>query len=236
MAIVKKISPFKSGTTGWGSLSNMQKGGIASAGFSALGVGISGHLQNKQRQSDLDAAKAQQEIEMNAFRNLDTSNAYAGYENQYSENVFEDLTVNQQQSQFLAQQQQQNTANTMSQYSSAAGNSGIAALAQAMANQNQKANQQNSASIGAQESQNQKLAAQGALQVQKGEDKAQLTRLQGASESRLLEYQKSQGLLAYSTGQVVADQQAISQASQNRVDMFGNIISAGSQAYVASQV
>ena len=54
----------------------------------------------------------------------------------------------------------------MSQMSAAAGGSGIAALAQSMANQGALQAQKASASIGAQESQNQKLAAEGEQKIQ----------------------------------------------------------------------
>ena len=89
-------------------------------------------------------------------------NAYAGMKNQFEdmENAFEDLTVNTQQAEFEAQQNQQNQANILSQMSGAAGGSGIAALAQSMANQGALQAQKASASIGAQEAQNQKLAAE----------------------------------------------------------------------------
>jgi len=91
------------------------------------------------------------------------------FKNPYAENVFEDLTVNQQQSQFQAQQGAQQRANILGGLRGAAGGSGIAGLAQSMANQGQLQTQQISASIGQQESANQRLMAQGAQQRQTGE-------------------------------------------------------------------
>ena len=64
------------------------------------------------------------------------------------QNTYEDLTVNQQQAQFTAQQQAQGFANTMEGLRGAAGGSGIAALAQSLAGQQSLAAQQASASIG----------------------------------------------------------------------------------------
>ena len=95
-------------------------------------------------------------------------NPYENMENKYkyTENVYEDLTVNQQQAQFQAQQGSQQRANIMQSMKGAAGGSGIAALAQSMANQGQLQTQKISASIGMQEAQNQKLKAQGAQRVQ----------------------------------------------------------------------
>ena len=82
------------------------------------------------------------------------------------ENTFEDLTVNQQQAQFQAQQGNQQRADIMQKLKGAAGSSGIAGLAQAMANQGQLQTQRISASIGAQESQNQMASARGAATIQ----------------------------------------------------------------------
>jgi len=90
----------------------------------------------------------------NAFEGQ--KNAYEGMKNQMEgvENAMEDLTVNTQQAEFEAQQNAQNQANIMSQMSGAAGGSGIAALAQSMANQGALQAQKASASIGAQEADN----------------------------------------------------------------------------------
>ena len=80
------------------------------------------------------------------------------------ENAFEDLTVNTQQNEMIAQQQNQQQANIMQQMQGAAGGSGIAALAQAMANQGSQNIQQNMASVGQQEQANQMAKARAAEQ------------------------------------------------------------------------
>ena len=99
----------------------------------------------------------------------DQENVYAGMENKFAgqknafedmENAFEDLTVNTQQADFEAQQNAQNQANIMASMSGAAGGSGIAALAQSMANAGSLQAQKASASIGSQEAENQKKAAE----------------------------------------------------------------------------
>jgi archaellum component FlaC len=95
----------------------------------------------------------------NPLANL--SNQYAGMEN-----TMEDLTVNQLQAEFEAQQNQQSQANILESLRESAGGSGIAGLAQAMAREGQLASQQASASIGMQESDNQRLAAQEAGRIQ----------------------------------------------------------------------
>ena len=102
------------------------------------------------------------------YMGLDTSNLYGDVSNPYAnmQNTMEDLTVNQQQSQFEAQQNQQNQANIMSNMKGAAGGSGVAGLAQAMANQGSQQAQKASASIGQQESANQKAMATEAGKLQ----------------------------------------------------------------------
>ena len=110
-------------------------------------------------------------------------------------NVYEDLTVNQQQAQFQSQQQQQGLASTLSGLQGAAGSSGIAALAQSLAGQQSRNLQAASASIGAQEAANQSLRAQGQLQLERdraigeqyvqGQELARTQTLLGMEQERL---------------------------------------------------
>ena len=66
------------------------------------------------------------EEQKQAYRNITFENPYAGVQNQFAENVFEDLTINQQQAQFQARQGQQQRANIMASLRGAAGTTGIA--------------------------------------------------------------------------------------------------------------
>jgi hypothetical protein len=131
--------------------------GLISGGLNIY-QGIKGSKARKeeQRQANLELAKRKAD-----FEGTDLSNPYANMENAY-----EDLTVNQQQAQFEAQQGQQQRANIMQNMQGAAGGSGVAGLAQAMANQGQQQTARASASIGQQESANQRMAAQGAMNLQ----------------------------------------------------------------------
>ena len=81
-----------------------------------------------------------------AYESFQFTNPYANMQN-----AFEDATVNQQAAQFQAQQQQQALASTMSGMQQAAGSSGIAALAQSLAQQQAANLQASAASIGQQE-------------------------------------------------------------------------------------
>ena len=164
--------------------------------FVALGVAVVGGAtqmiiagqgarkrKEEQRQANMELAKRKA-----AFEGLDTSNPYANLENTY-----EDLTVNTQQAEFAAQQNAQNQANIMAGMNQAAGGSGVASMAQALANQGQLATQQASASIGAQEAANQKLAAQGEARVQQ-------LQAQGKYQSQQMERRKVGDLLGMAQG------------------------------------
>ena len=138
---------------------------VAGAAVVGAGVGIAKAIKGGKDKRKAEREQAAAQAEMNkqkaAFAGLDTSNPYLNMEN-----TMEDLTVNQQQAQFEAQQGQQQRANIMDQMRGAAGGSGVAALAQQMAQSGQLASQQASASIGQQEAANQKLMAQEASNIQ----------------------------------------------------------------------
>ena len=124
-------------------------------------------------------------------------NVYAGAKNQFSniqnqfanlENTAEDLTVNTQAADFEREQFQQSQANLLQNLSGAAGGSGVAGLAQSLANAGAQQARQSSASIGQQESQNQAMAAQqaGANQMAsaQGAQSAEMARAQGAAQQQ----------------------------------------------------
>ena len=130
--------------------------GGAMGDIAAGSAAIYNALANKGRILD-EQTKATREhnIWKNKYTDLDTSNPFSQLENPY-----EDLTINRQAAEFQAQQEQQGLANTMSAMSGAAGGSGIAALAQAMANQQSANLQRASADIGRQERENMMTHAQ----------------------------------------------------------------------------
>lgn len=119
--------------------------------------GVSAFQANRQlKEAQQREQTAQQAFDQSkaAYFAQDVSNPYANMEN-----VYEDLTINQQQADFTAQQQAQGQANIMQSLRGAAGPSGIAALAQSLANQQAQNAQAASASIGAQEANIQQLRA-----------------------------------------------------------------------------
>jgi len=95
------------------------------------------------------------------------------FRNPFAENVFEDLTVSQRAAEFQAQQGLQQRADILQGLRAAAGTSGIAGLAQTLANQGQLQAQAISAGIAEQERANQAARAQGQLQVQAGQQMVQ---------------------------------------------------------------
>ena len=185
----------------------MAVGGLAQIGGSLIG--------GRARRREEAAAKAQMNQRMAEYENMQFENPYENLQN-----TAENLTVNQQQAQFLAQQQQQGLANTMGALQGAAGGSGIAGLAQAMANQQNTNLQQASASIGQQEAANQAIAAQQAAQIQQLEAK-------GAMSVQDMELQRNQTLLGMSQQRLAGAQQARQQATQQLVGGIGNIAAAG---------
>ena len=132
-------------------------GALASAGVAAHGA----NKAKKAAEAKERASRAEMERLKKAYSELDTSNPYKDMEN-----MMEDLTINQKQAQFQKQQFEQTQANTLSQLRQSAGGSGIATVAQAMAQQGQLAAQKASADIGAQEAANQKAERQMAQNLQ----------------------------------------------------------------------
>ena len=116
--------------------------GFIAVGAAALGTATSIYATNKNARIAKDAADASEiernkqqaalKKEMDAYRSMEYKNPFENMEN-----VYEDLTVNQQQAEFQAQQGAQQRADIMQNLRGAAGGSGIAGLAQALANQGQ---------------------------------------------------------------------------------------------------
>ena len=159
---------------------------------------------NKRR---LRTAEADYKTEMGAYRDMEYKNPYA--QNVYSdmENTMEDLTVNQQQAQFQAQESQQSQANILQ--SLQGGGSFNAGNIQALANQGTRAAQQASASIGQQESQNKTLAAREASRLQTMERQGQLKVQSGEAALQQMNADRQATMLGMSMQQVGNAQSAI---------------------------
>jgi len=157
-------------------------------------------------QIERDKEKAKLEEQKKEYKSMEFENIYENMEN-----VYEDLTVNQQQAQFQAQQGSQQRANIMQNLRGAAGSSGIAGLAQSMANQGQLQTQQISASIGQQEAANQRLKASGAANVQ-------MQKLGGEQWVQQQEIDRQGTLLGMQMGATSGANQAHQQAQANQMN------------------
>jgi len=172
----------------------------------SLASGIFGASRAAKAQRKAEAEEKKRRAEMDrlkgVYANLDTSNPFLNMEN-----TMEDLTVNQKQAQFESQQFQQSQANIMSGMRGAAGGSGIAALAQSMAQQGQLNAQRSSASIGRQESANQMASARQAGIIQNKERSGEVM-------SRNWERDKTGTLLGMSQQETAAARNQAAMAEQ----------------------
>ena len=185
----------------------------------------------KRRDAD-EKAKGALNKEIAKFEKLDTSNLQAGAKNMYSnmENVYEDQTINQRAAQFATEKFQQSQSNILDAVQGSGGFN--AGNIQALANQGALSAQGAAADIGRQEAANQSrmLGESSRLQglERQGEDIAMQRRVQGMGESRSLQYQKQQGMLAARTGQAQAAAQARQQGIQNAIGVVSAIGSVAS--------
>ena len=215
--------------------------------------------RQKEQQAILD--RQRQSFQDFQFENpfADIKNPYADlkteFENLYEgmENPYEDLTVNMRAAEFQAEQGAQQRANILSALRGAAGGSGIAGLAQSLANQGAVQAQQISANIGQQEAANQRLAAQGAAQIQQmeragaeqarrlgisreqlvaqGAGQAEQLRMQGAAAVQQAEFGRESTLLGVEYGLLAGANQAEQQAMANQMSAMGMEVDMhGSQA------
>ena len=199
-------------------MSFLMAGISAASGVAKIGMALagSGKRKREQRRAAAELAKRKSAVE-----GLSTANPYKDLEN-----TMEDLTVNTQQADFMAQQNQQNQANIMQSMQGAAGGSGIAGLAQAMANQGALAAQKSSASIGAQEAKNKQLAAQ---------EQARLNTLEARGEARSQDLQKDKaetllGMAQQRKGAADAARQRAKQQMMSGIGSIGGAAMAGIKA------
>ena len=167
------------------------------------------YIGGKKRLARREEAQGAYDQSMQQYFAQDTSNLYANLEN-----TMEDLTVNTQAADFVAQQQAQGLSNIMGSMNQAAGGSGIAALAQSLANQQAQSAQQASVSIGQQESMNQRLTAQQGSRLQELERS-------GAEQSRALKAQLLGEEFQIDANELAASEEAIQAARAARTEAIG---------------
>jgi len=175
--------------------------GAASYGTSFIG-GKKRLARKNEAQGDFDSA-------FSDYMSQDISNMYSNMENPY-----EDLTVNTQEADFLANQNAQGLSNIMGQNRQAAGGSGIAALSQSLAGMQAQGAQRASASIGMQEQRNQQMQARGAENIQNMER-------QGAERAMGRETDRLGTGLGMSQAKLTAAQNDILRAQMQRSEGVG---------------
>ena len=186
--------------------------GMITGGVSGLANIAGGIIGSRKRKREQREAQKQMDMRKAQFEMADTSNLYKDMEN-----TMEDLTVNTQQADFQAQQANQGIANTMNAMQGAAGGSGIAAMAQAMAGQQAQNMRQASVSIGEQEQANQMAERQQAGNLQLYERKGELI-------SRDAEKDKVSTLMGMAQQRSAAANQAKQDATNAIVGGIGGVV------------
>ena len=199
---------------GFSNMSTDQTAGVIGSAVGGVAGILGGIIGGRKRRQEQRAAKQELATQTAAYKSFQFENAFANMEN-----PFEDLTVNTQQAEFQAQQQQQGIANTLDQLRQSGGGMGAAALAQALVGQQQQGLQQISASIGAQEAANARMSAQGAAQMQMAE-------AQGAMAVQGQEFDRESTLLGMSQQRSAAADAARAQATQSLVGGIGSLAGA----------
>lgn len=191
-----------------------QTAGVIGGAASGVAGILGGIIGGRKRRQEQRAAKQELAAQTAAYKNFQFENAFANMEN-----PFEDLTVNTQQAEFQAQQQQQGLANTLDMLRQSGGGMGAAALAQALVGQQRQGMQQISASIGMQESANARMAAQGAAQMQMAEARGEMM-------VQNQEFGRESTLLGMSQQRLAAADAARARATQSLVGGIGSLAGA----------
>ena len=158
-----------------------------------------------------EAQSAKLDEQRQAYREFEFENPFADMEN-----PFEDLTVSQEAARFQMEQGAQQRANVMAGLQGAAGASGIAGLAQALAGQGTMQARQVSTDIARLEAQTPPLAARGAQQVD-------MLQRQGAAAVQQAEFGREGTLLASELGEMAGVRQMMTGAQANQMAGFGSI-------------
>jgi len=149
------------------------------------------------------------ETQKSRYRDFEFKNPYADMEN-----PMEDMTVDMRAADYQRQQGQQQRANILQALQGAAGGSGIAGLAQSMANQGQLQSQQIAAGIGQQERQNTMMERQMAGQID-------MTERGGAAMVQSAEMGRQSTLLGIEYGGMAGANAGVQSAYANQMAGFG---------------
>ena len=200
---------------------------------SSPGKFINALFGGKARRREQRAANEDFGNQMDAWEDQKMTNPYSGVKNPYAdmENVYEDQTVNLKQAEYEKEQSQQAMSNIMQNMQGAAGGSGIAGLAQVLANQGVKQAQQASVSIGQQEQENQARAQAETGRLQQleveGEQKRDLMEREGARMVEQFGFDKQDKMLGWAMDRKGAADQAIDNANAQLDQFVTGAVTAG---------
>ena len=194
---------------------------LISAGLSFLSARSQRRQAKRQFAEQQKIRKEQQallEQQKQEYRDIEFTNPYAGLENPYMD--MEDLTVDTRQAEFIAERQRQQRTNILQNLRGAAGGSGIAALAQTLANQGSIQAQQASASISQQEQRNRQLIARESARLQQveraGELQTDMAIRGGDAMVQQAEMSRQATLLGMQYGEAAGGNMAYQQALRNQ--------------------
>lgn len=187
-----------------------------SVGKAIFGFFGSRKAKKKAKAAAAEAALQKQKVQdfQDQYAMLDTSNPYMNMENMY-----EDMTINQQEAEFIRQQQGQSRANILDRLRQSAGASGVAALAQQLANQGSIDAQKAAASIGKQEASIQDATLKEAGRIQDLERSGDIM-------SRQAEFDILQSQMGLSADQQTVESENARLAGQRRQGQLGNMFGA----------
>ena len=228
----RKNSPLKN--TGLGKLLKSTTGlGAVTAGVGLIGGIFSAATGSRSRRDEQRNAQRELDNEKAKFKNLSVVNPYKYNKDYFAgiQNTYEDLTVNQKQAQFEAEQGAKQRVNLMQNLRAASGASGVAGLTQVLANQGALQTQRISASIGAQEARINLAKAAGAerLAQRKATAATQLQTQRSAGEQWLMQMEadKQATILGMAQQRTAAANAARQQATSDLMSVFGGAVKAG---------
>ena len=200
-------------------------GNAISGGIQAIGSLFGGRRRRRREK----AAKRAFQNELSAYRNMEITNPYDNLENPYEElrNELSNLEVSTEAADFQSQQMQQGLAQSLDAFRGAGGGTGVASLAQALAQEQRKSMQGIAADIAKQETMNTRLAAQGAQQLglQTAKAGVDLQKLEGmgATEQQRQQIARQEGLMGITAGEYSAASKARANATNALTSGLGKM-------------
>ena len=192
--------------------------------------GMQAMSEEQYRQTQIENQKQQKKLDKQKeiYKSFKFENPYEAIENQYAglENAYEDLRVSTGAADWQIEQGAQQRANIMQGMRGAAGGSGIAGLAQMLANQGVLQTRQISTNLEQQEIRNQGLAAQGAMTLQQleaqGATAADMAQRGGEAMVQEAEMSRQATLLGVEYGGAAGSAAAVQQAMANQMSSMAN--------------